>query len=328
VLLLVAPPAWAQGLDEQKATSKALFEQALACDNLPCACRNFEASLLVFERASTLVKVANCRRVAKNNVGAWQALSKARDVNRQDPAAYRASLEAEIEQELARIPTLQVDVPSPPPDLELRLDGQLMLVQPGQPVAIELGAHEVTATAPGYQAARLGVNVDGPRAYAVAISLQKAVAARSEPEPSRALSVPASPLTAPELTSTAALAGPAVDNPGGGQRTVGWVVGGVGIVGLGVAGALGWKTMALVDESNPDCDDENVCSGRGKSLRDSAGRYQTAAFIVGGVGVAALIGGIVLLVSAPGASSPEAAELGGSVGFRLSANGVSGHVTW
>ena len=95
------------------------------------------------------------------------------------------------------------------------------------------------------------------------------------------------------------------------MRTTGWVVGSIGLVGLGVGTVFGLVALSKNSASKSDgaCDANNVCDASGKSARDSArnaGNISTFAFIGGGVAVAV---GAVLVLSAPSTTSPRSARI-------------------
>jgi len=97
---------------------------------------------------------------------------------------------------------------------------------------------------------------------------------------------------------------PADSSAGGTQRTIGLVVGGVGVVGLAVGGLFGLSAKAKKDDSLEHCpDDPNRCDEEGVSLREDALKAANAAtiFMIGGGALVA--GGVVLYLTAPSGSS-------------------------
>jgi hypothetical protein len=88
---------------------------------------------------------------------------------------------------------------------------------------------------------------------------------------------------------------------GGGQRTAGWVVGGIGVAGLALGGAL----FAYGQAGRSGCP-SGSCTGTAKDNYDTAStvlNVSTGAFIAGGVGVAT---GAILLLTAPKARARSA----------------------
>ncbi len=97
------------------------------------------------------------------------------------------------------------------------------------------------------------------------------------------------------------------------QRTIGLVVGGVGVVGLGLGAFFGFRAKSKLDDSNAGhCAANDRCDATGVTLRSdytSAARFSTVGFIAGGV---LLAGGVVLYLTAPRA--PVAVAVNGGAG--------------
>jgi hypothetical protein len=101
---------------------------------------------------------------------------------------------------------------------------------------------------------------------------------------------------------------------------------GVGLAGIGTAGALSLAAVFKKNESNDGhCNAQNKCTDAGLVLRDQAvdlGNGATAALVVGG---ALLPGGAILLLTAPPqGKSPGRGTTAGAVQARieLSPSGV------
>jgi hypothetical protein len=138
------------------------------------------------------------------------------------------------------------------------------------------------------------------------------------------MQAPASPPVAAE--SVKADSGASTSSP---LRTIGLVVGGVGIVGLGVSAYLGLHGKGLYKDSNLDghCGADDKCDSTGLELRDSAVRETdgaTVALVAGGVLTAA---GVTLFIvgGAKGAQASAArVEAAPAVGPGLGAMLVRG----
>ena len=92
-------------------------------------------------------------------------------------------------------------------------------------------------------------------------------------------------------------------------KTIGYVVGAAGLLGIGVGSVLGAMAISRNSDSKTTCDANNVCDAAGKSLRDDArafGNISTIAFIAGG---ALLATGISLVLLAPSKSSMTTARI-------------------
>lgn len=94
------------------------------------------------------------------------------------------------------------------------------------------------------------------------------------------------------------------------QRTVGIVVGGVGIVGIVIGSVFGAKTLGKTSDAKDHCStgEPAQCDATGLQLESSAkttGAVSTVAFLLGG---AALVGGVVLFATAPRGADKKAAS--------------------
>jgi hypothetical protein len=116
---------------------------------------------------------------------------------------------------------------------------------------------------------------------------------------------PTQPVAKPDAAPPAAVSKSAED-PGSGLRTVGWVLTGVGIAGV----AVGVIEFLGANSSKNDLTNAQVngafpagYQSTFQSTNDSIKSKQTVAVIAGGVGVAALATGVVMLFVAGGQSS-------------------------
>jgi hypothetical protein len=108
----------------------------------------------------------------------------------------------------------------------------------------------------------------------------------------------------PPVATEPAVVRPApADDAWSSQKTVGLVVGGVGVVALGVGGIFALTAIGHNEDSkDPKLCDGNRCSLEGKATRDAAVRNGNIAtgFSIGGLALAAI--GTVVFLTAP--SSP------------------------
>lgn len=89
-------------------------------------------------------------------------------------------------------------------------------------------------------------------------------------------------------------------------KPVGFVVGGVGVAGLGVAAAMGALALSKNSEADESCFSASQCTAAGNATRADAATFadvSTALFIAGGVLTA---GGVVMIALAPWDSGDEA----------------------
>jgi hypothetical protein len=91
---------------------------------------------------------------------------------------------------------------------------------------------------------------------------------------------------------------PIVESRGSGQRTLGWIVTGIGAAGLGVGAGFGILSLSKRDQANPHCVND-FCNADGVALREDAIQAGNVATITSIAGGAVLLGGILLVATAP-----------------------------
>ena len=107
---------------------------------------------------------------------------------------------------------------------------------------------------------------------------------------------------------------------GSARRTLAFIVGGAGVIGLGVGAGFAISAKSKYDESLHSCgsDDKNFCREPGFSLREDARAAGTVATIAVGLGAVALATGVVLLLTAPSSEGAHVALAPGPGGAGLS----------
>ncbi len=166
-------------------------------------------------------------------------------------------------------------------DVKVSIDGQPLVSKlDGQAVAVNAGPHTF------HFEGREGASVDQPavvnegeKNQAVAVVLGAAAAPAPSPGPENA-----------------------ADSGGSGTwTTVGWLLGGAGVVGLGVG--TGFGIVAIGDKNGADCNANNVCKGSPDAVKNAA-RVADIAWIAGGV---LLASGAAVVLFAPSGRHHEAA---------------------
>jgi serine/threonine-protein kinase len=294
-------PARAQS-ETDKVAAESLFEEGrslIASGKVAEACPKFADSQRLDPSAGTLLNLASCYEKLGRTATAWatykQAASAANAVGRSE---YVATAQRHAEALAPRLARITVTVSQPVEGLQLRRDG-MPVPSPewGQAIPVDPGTHVIEARAPGrHEWTETVVALDTSQMTVTVPALE---ALPVQPAPPAAAA--AAPAPAPPLTSPAAAASPPEGSSGDGQRTMGLVVGGVGIVGLGVAGAFAWAAKSTYDDSLKDCQQSNpnVCDQVGFNKRNDARSLGDAASIVAGVGAAALVTGGVLWFLTP-----------------------------
>jgi hypothetical protein len=250
------------------------------------------------KQPKALINLADC----EEHVGRWVAAQehwvRARDLG---SVAGMRDIEDEAKKRLseleAKMPRLVVKIdPAAPKGIEVVRDGVVLgAVSIDTPLPTDPGKHVVVARAAGYAEQSFDVTI-----------VEKETKTLVVHPGARLPEVAAPPVTASR---------PPVDKPAGptsgsSRKTIGLVVGAVGLVGLGIGGAFGGVALSKKSAANADghCD-ASGCDAEGNQLRTdafSAARVSTIAVIGGAV---ALAGGVVLVLTAPSAASPKTARV-------------------
>jgi hypothetical protein len=285
-----------------KAAAEELFRQGrmLTKDRrFAEACAKFADSQRLDPAVGTELNLARCYEDNGQTASAWALYNDvavlAQRAGQLDRARLASRRAADLEKRLSRM-TIEVASKDAAEGLAVQRDGKVV----GQsewntPIPIDPGEHTVVATAPGHQAwSRKVTVVSAGGTLAVSVP----VLAANEPSPTTP-SAGSVAGTAPTLaTSPESPPEPGHPLP---LRTIGLVVGGVGVAAISIAGILG-----LVAEStykSAPCP-MNTCDSQGLSATASAYSEATASTVVFTLGAAALAGGIVLYLWPKSSSEP------------------------
>jgi hypothetical protein len=306
---LAAKGALAQG--NTKITAEALFQEGrrLMGEKRPAeACPKFAESQRLDPSPGTLLNLASCYETTGRLASAWatykEAASAASAAGRAENLAVANKHADSLVRRLTR---LTVRAPRPPEGLAITRDGApLDMATLGVAIPVDPGEHTVEATAPGKRpwSTKVAASAEGASLTVEIPTLADAPAAPPPPPP------PASGEPGP-VASPPGVDEPARPAPTASVRTAGFVVGAVGLVGLGVGTWFAVSARSKFDDSLSSCapDDQNRCSSAGVTRRGEArtdGSLATVAFSVGG---AALAAGVALVLFAPGNSDPASARL-------------------
>ena len=302
-LVVASPSLHAQSLDPAAATE--LFKQGRAAMELgdyKAACPKFAESLRLDAKVGTLLNLAECEEKLGQLASARQHLQRAIDqarIEKDDRIEIARQRYAAID---ARVPRLSISlaVGSPIGTVVKRDDVELAGASLDTPLPVDPGEHVIIVTAVGYAPKTFPVTLAEGEQQIVAVG-PGALLPKPEPKVDVAAPVAVGPRPPPDTD----------DSRGSSTRTWGYVVGSVGLVGLGVGTAFGLIALSKnsASKDNGACDANNVCDATGKSARDaahSAGNVSTFAFIGGGIAVAV---GAVLILTAPSPTSPRTARI-------------------
>ncbi|HVJ14698.1 MAG TPA: tetratricopeptide repeat protein [Polyangiaceae bacterium] len=311
---LLVGAARAQGTDRAMAETmfadaKVLMEQG----KFDQACPKFDDSFRAYPGTGALFNAAGCYEAAGKTATAWARYGEALAAARRDGSAERVTFAEErraaLAPKLARV-TLQIsDGVRATPGLEVKIEGRA--VPPGAfglALPVDPGRVIVEVHAPQRVPFRSETSIAEGGSAVVEIASLELAAAGEQPVPPPSAPVPVAPAAAPD-------APPETGDDGRVQRTVGYALGGVGVVGLGlgiVFNVMGRSTAEEADENClPDsaagsCDVLSVDEFEDRQSKLDAAKANTIVSYVGlGVGAAALGAGILLIATAPNGKKPE-----------------------
>lgn len=303
------------------AAAQALFYEArtLMKDNkFGLACPKLEESLRLDYGIGTEFNLADCHEKEGKIASAWSgflsvasAAHTAHQPDREKVARERAkALEP-------RLPKLTIEVPpGAPASLEVKRDGVVV----GQAawnmaVPVDPGSHDITASAPGKIAWKGSIATAEQKSAKIVVPKleDQPVAAAPVPVTKPLTPAAAPPLDASSTTTITSFPEPIVESPGSTQRTIGWIVGGLGIASLGVGAGFGINSLAQRSQAKDHCTSNNVCDAKGVDYRNSAIKSGDISTVTTIAGAGALLGGIVLVLTAPKSPRHEKATVTGSL---------------
>jgi tetratricopeptide (TPR) repeat protein len=292
------------------ATAESLFNEALTLldRKKPAeACPKLEASQRLDPGVGTLLYLADCYQQMGRSASAWATfreaayMAKDRKDDREPMAIENArSLEPKLSY-------LTVEV-TPPTGvvLEIKRDGKPMAdALWNTAIPVDPGSHTVEVSAPGKKPWSTTLKIaEGPRQESVVVPAL-------EDAPAPLVSAPASTPPPVELDRSAGMST---------QKTLGWVLLGVGSAGLITSGVLALLARGDNNDASAECRPDRVrlCNPEGVELGESAQSKATWAGVSAGIGLAALGAGVTVLIMAP-----STGETAGSLALaaRLEADG-------
>jgi hypothetical protein len=295
-LLSAAGRAYAGG----EAAAEALFVEAkkLASQGKYAeACPKFAESNRLDRGAGTLIHLGDCYEKNKQTASAWatykEASSAAQALGRKDWEKLASQRAAALEPRLAHL-TIKVDPANPVDKLDVSRDGDSVArASWNVPIPVDVGTHNVEAKAPGFKPFTTSSTVakDGQN---LEVSVPKLEAEPAATPP---------PTTAPQQTATTTTTTTPADadkKNGSGRKTAGYVVAGIGVVGVAVGAVTGLMAMGKSSDAKNTCPSSGGCANQtAVDSSDSAktlGLVSTIGFAAGG---AALAAGAILIFTAP-----------------------------
>jgi hypothetical protein len=306
VLLLVSTTARAQD-GSQRAEAIALFDEARALmqkGDYAAACPKLQQAQRLSPGVGILYNLADCQEHTGKLASAWAGFREAAALAASSGQTEREADARKRAQALEpRLVRLQIEVEKPVPGLRVtRNDVELGEAQWGVALPVDPSLYVVKAEAPGQQPWQTTITADQEgRTLKVVVPRLSDAGGGPPPAPVPDAAPDAAPAPAP----------PPQPEPLPTYDDRPWQMPlGVGLFAVGGAALVATAALAGVAKSKADgadCDEADLCSQDGVDRRDEAlllGNVATG-LLVGG----AVVGGIGLVVwlTAPSASSSEAA---------------------
>jgi hypothetical protein len=315
---------------DMSATALALFEEGrhlMDAGKLDEACPKFAASLKLVPKTSTELNLADCYERSGKIASAWARFQEAAGMATREGQTDRARLARSRAAALEpRLPKMTIQITGGASNVVVKRDGEsLDPAVLGTAVPVDPGKHTIQAETPGKPPYTTTVDVAEKASVTVTIPAlvdsTPAVSPVPAPAPAPAPAATTPPPSEPPPASAPPPAAPADDtssspssssaSPGSGQRTLGLVIGGVGIAGLATGGIFALLANSAKSDYQQHCGSNigapaTACDPQGISGHQDASTKATVSTIAFAVGGAALAAGVLLFFTAPhGDSAPQ-----------------------
>jgi hypothetical protein len=290
---------------DDRATAQQLFEQAkrsMRNGKYAEACPKLEAAAELSRTPGVRLNLADCYAKIGRTASAWAAYEEAGAIAERagDSRAVEQAKQARaaLGPKLTYLAILVGPKVRQIPDLAITRDGKLVpSAAYDDALPVDPGAHELRASAPGYVDWTSTKEVAGAGAH-VEIEVPML-----DKKPDASTALPASAPVHEPASQTVATADIPVGD-GSFRRTLAYVAGGLGIIGVGAGSYFALKANAMKDDYESHRNDDGTCRDlECETLSHDAhdaGNTATLAFIAGGSLLAA---SVVLYVTAPSRSA-------------------------
>ncbi len=306
---------------DEAADAFAKGKAALKASKIKEACDAFAESEKLRAAVETELELASCLEKDGKLVAAAKHYRRAADTEA-DKKRTKSWVDKASKLE-ARAPKLRFAISPNPSGLVIKVDG--VSVATVGDVLVDIGPHEVTATAPGY-AGRANAPVDREgQILDVILRLEAIEEPKAEPMPEPRKPADA-PLTAPTPPDDDAAPDPMMDRPeptdvpSSNRRRNGLIVGGVGVatlIGAGILFGVGSNLQSDSDSICPNSMCRNTADlAKATDYRDDGRLYRGIGIGVGIGGAVTLAAGVIMFATAPKESATP-------VTLRLDADGGS-----
>jgi len=303
---LLASHARAEASASQKAAAEALFDdgvKAMKGGHFAEACPKLEESEHIDPGIGTLLYLGECYEKTGRTASAWatfrEAASTAQAQGESDRAHIAMARADRLQPGLSKLTVRVAAENAQLPGLHVTRDNvPLANSQLGSAVPVDPGKYRVTASAEGYDPFEVDVEV-APNGDSKLLDIP-ALKASAKP----VVAAPA-PVTAPlgntaepaaiPIGSSADTSPKAQGAPG--VRTAAYVVGALGVAGLGVGTYFGVRALSKNSSAEKHCPTDDTCDAPGVDYTTQAKHAAVASNIAIAVGAAFVVTGVVLYLS-------------------------------
>ena len=320
VILLTSGVAWADGGDPVAARAQlrqgyALKQQGKCKEAVPY----LQESIRLDRQPKTLLNLGDCEQALGQFAAAQAHFLEARDLARQQGNDTLKNVgEKRLHDVEKRMPKLAIQLAKDAPaGTVVTRDGvEVGSVSLHTPLPIDIGRHVVIARGGGFER-QFDVTLAESETKTLEVTpvggkaIPKPVAATAD-KPSSAQNIASKKDASRAPGSAFKLDFPTTDRAESGssaQRTFGFVTLGVGAVGLGVGGYFGARMLSKKSDASAMCTPEAPCDPESgevtkfENTKRDAKDARTYAIIGLGVGGAAAVTGVILLLTAPKATT-------------------------
>lgn len=300
IALTTALPAAADGAGTDPAAAAALFQEgrdAVKRGDYAVACPKLADSYRLDPAPGTLLNLADCNEHLGKIASAWQLFQQA--VEHLSPTDARLPVAKQrITALAAQLPRLAVTLAADaPPGTKVMRDAvELSGGSIDTALPVDPGEHLVVVTAPSREERRYTVKVDQGKTERLMV--EPGAPVQKAPEAKEQKQAPEAPQPLPPKGL-------------GTVRTVGLVVGGVGLASIGVAIATGLILPGKKSVVDAHCGADSLCDKTGYEAAQSGqtlSAVNTAMWFVGGI--VSGVGVALILVGGPSRGGTAAREAG------------------
>jgi len=254
VLLVTLAHARPTLAETNPAMSEALFQEAkrlTAAGKHAEACPKLEESYRLDPGTGTLLNLGVCYETTGKTAKAWAKFNEAASAARREGRTDRFKMATEHAKALEPVLSRLVVVVAPSADvagLEVRVDDTVLgKASWGFAMPYDPGTHQVTATAPGKKPYKVSI------ALAAKGDRKDVVVGVLEVDPSQRTTASHPPASAAKSGTAPSIAADAATPASRPSRVPAYLIGGLGVVGLGVGTYFGVQAISKRNASNRTC---------------------------------------------------------------------------